>query len=388
MRDHLREEHGGIDALLDQAAEACNRRLRADRKRAARDASESGADPKPLAAFSLGLRVYTLRQTQKLFWEMPGWDGLEEGLGLAIDAIRANLVALADEIQPTVYREMKAALARLTELNGRLIAKADASVTFRTGDCLPPVVPGKELWEGLRSLAQRALPAGGPLGGWAALGGALGKCQLTWYERVDGDPLPDLEPLVQRAQELPKKQVARVPVVQRFVKLAAQLPALGQRAFLERVSGSAAEHKGYGPDGDGFVIPRLLDALARTVLEDLETLPRTVTTAGGGAAAAASQTSYLGLELIPQRYEIRKGSRKRVSLAGRARLWELLTVLHTAGGNYCDIKVLLREAWSGYCVEMGTVHSMVSHLRGVLKPLGVGIVYKRPLGYRLEALRP
>jgi hypothetical protein len=86
-------------------------------------------------------------------------------------------------------------------------------------------------------LADQALPEGSPLRRWFDFGAALGEFHLQVRDfDVDAtgrpDRLPDIRPLVRRAQWLPGAHVLRIPALRLMVGLAPDLDRYGQMKFL------------------------------------------------------------------------------------------------------------------------------------------------------------
>jgi hypothetical protein len=226
--------------------------------------------PPPLAAYRLGLLSCSIWARNKGLWKTPGdqstWFRVLETVS-QLDEVRR---ILRREIDMEIYFfSLPRILDAFNRLTVKLIQAAQTTRLFNGARFGSEPVPGIELWQQLRALADDTLDEGSPLRPYYELGLALGEYQLKLWDLdhaavVSNDLglFPDILPVVERARQLPHDDVRRIPVLRAMVRSAPELNS-GERATFYRCL--------LGENRDAFCRPRsavsfeTINQLARTL---------------------------------------------------------------------------------------------------------------------------
>ena len=246
---------------------------------------EPDLDPKPLAAYRLGLHSFDLWLWHKVFWEMPGDEATWHGVTLAVEHLRDDRLILADEIHQNVFGELPRVLDDLDNMAEVLVTAWRETGTYGEQGFGSRIVPGRRHWEELRILADRAFGFDHPLRSIYDLGAAVGEYQLRLWENGVGsdrppekdtvpeeDTVPAIRPLVRKAMLLPDALVQRIPQLRSLVELSLLLDDDGQEKYLREYLGRHPEtYSRYIKNWaiDMSVARQLIDGLDSSIQEGL-----------------------------------------------------------------------------------------------------------------------
>jgi hypothetical protein len=408
---NLQAELARVDAIFDPVIADALRRL--DRLRDD-DVPSARLDPRPLAAYRLGLGPREFRKWQRrlcgtLDCELDGSRML-----LALDHLDKSLSHLAPEIRGNAYPALRACLADVRAIGEMLVEQAWARRNdcdqaaaeehartlerLRPGDKIPPPPPrtffplpvdGRAEWTLLRDLADSALADEFGLQLLAALGAALGDYDLQLQQHRDGEPWPSWAPVVEIAKVLPEQYVCQMPFLERLRRVPPE-------AVDQGVAGAAARRAADGQERvkTGTWLGRLVRLFAEEVEAGLAGVCRSRGAAHTEPERAddgpGRKSLFLGLDLDQDRPEVRrKGYRDVVKFGGNKRLWNLFMRLYLRADASSSEDDLRRTVWQDKAeVEIGTIEGAVSDLRRLIRPLGLCIPQaKKAGGYRLEDKR-
>jgi hypothetical protein len=276
---------------------------------------------KPLAAYRLGLLSRTAELGRDLFLAWPDLElGTADGVHFAYEKLNEGLVALANEIDQNVYSELRQILgereqqwAAVSSMVGQVfddLRPWDAQLVDKSRD---------ESYSELRAFADQALEHSG-FKPWYDLGAAVGAYFLSLSNRVDDQPMPNLDKVVERAGALPATDRKPIPVLESMVGHASDLPSLKARAFLEKTVASPAvlaTLTSYGSDSDAVVVLTLLHKLDDAVQDGLASITQPAHAQSTGTATAASPPAVLPKWDKPSG-ELRLGSTIIRKVAARA----------------------------------------------------------------------
>jgi hypothetical protein len=231
--------------------------------------------PRPLAAYRLGLLSRSIWLRNKSLWETPNdqrtWFGVPQVISQLHEArlaLRAGAAHDPPEIDHWVYAELPFVLSDFNRLTANLIQAAPTGqyngARFGSGP-----VPGIELWQQLRSLADEAFDEGSPPRPYYELGVALGEYQLKLWDldqaavmSNDLGLFPDIIPVVERARQLPEDDVRRIPLLWSMVQSAPELNSGEQATFCRLLIDENSDAFSLPSSAVGF---RTINELARTL---------------------------------------------------------------------------------------------------------------------------
>ncbi len=225
--------------------------------------------PRPLAAYRIGVLSRSIRVRIKTLWERPRdrstWVGVHQATSQLNEARRV----LPPEIDGWFYEESPRLLNHFNRLTADLIQAARAAGQYNGARFGTGPVPGIELWQQLRTLADEALNKGSPLRPYYELGVALGDYQLALWDLdpaavMSDDPglFPDILPVVGRARQLPEDELWRIPLLWAMVRSAPELNSGEQAAFSSRLIAENRDAFRLRGRAVGF---RTINELARTL---------------------------------------------------------------------------------------------------------------------------
>ena len=248
-----------------------------------REPGEQSFDPKPLAAYRLGLRSFDIWKWHKLFWAMPGEESTWNGVPLAVEHLRDDRLILADEIHQNVFAELPRVLDDLDRMAEVLIAAWVETGKYREREFGSRIVPGRRHWDELRILADRALGFDHPLRSLFGLGAAVGEYQLALWDNGAGadrppemDTVPAIRPLVSAVRKIPGALLKRIPQLRSLVELSGALNDAGQEPYLQMYLGRHPEASRRYSEDDEIDIPiasQIIDGLDSRIEEALRSMP-------------------------------------------------------------------------------------------------------------------
>ena len=192
------------------------------------------ADLKPWAAYILGYNSFMVRVWQIVFWEHaePHWEA-DDGVPLTLDEISQAAVHLAREANAGVKAKLTEVLDDLAALN-----ESWKNAFYGPDEDGVPVgaatIPGADLWQNLRFLADDTLDEDSRLLDWYGLGTAFGRYQLELEERDKRARLPDLRPIFDRAAAIVAKGIKEIPELVALAKFSSASKKVSPSKILER----------------------------------------------------------------------------------------------------------------------------------------------------------
>lgn len=215
---------------------------------------------------------------------------------MALEQFGAARVALAAEIYPNVFGEMRHVINDLNQMTKGLLDALRAGTGYANVNFDSRHAPGKSFWEKLRSLADLALGPDHELRSFFEFGASLGGFQLKlweenvgaifriedlrrFYRRLDAGepdtPLPDIRPLVLSALRLPEEVSRQIPQVRSLIELASELNGPGQDHFLKQLlwkHPDLCQLLAAGNEVDSSILARLTDSLDTLVQDGLRNM--------------------------------------------------------------------------------------------------------------------